>query len=89
METQPVLFLTCVFVDGENYRWSSSRCLSVQSRLDHLSCVPAAGHPLRGGEAAVDIAGAQLDSAPVSIFNNHALCTFTQVTSLITQLLFV
>lgn len=56
----------CLCADGENHGGAVSRSLGVQPRHDQLGCLPAAGQPERGGEAAVDVSGSQLDAATVS-----------------------
>ena len=56
----------CVCVGGEDHRGAVLRGLGLQPGSEQRGRVSAEGHAGRGPEAALGVAGAQLDAEPVS-----------------------
>lgn len=80
----------CLCTDGEDNRGARTWGLSDQPRPDQLCRHPATRQPERGGAAAVDVSGPQLDaptvSKPYSIRQSEMKCIRSSVISCFTLL---
>lgn len=75
------LLCVCVCVDGKDNRGTSTGSLSVQPRPDQLCRHPATRQSERGGAAAVDVSGSQLDTPTVSSSYRIRQCNMKHILS--------